>query len=74
VLANLGRPGLILDRVWPGRKLAACVTHLGGLRGSAAAVAARSGGGGSALRCSLVNMLVRSSGHGTGLKRACARA
>jgi hypothetical protein len=41
VLADLGRPGLILDRVWPGRKLAACVIHLGGLRGSAAAVVAR---------------------------------
>jgi hypothetical protein len=44
-LADLGYPGLILDRIWPGRKLAACVIHLGGLRGSAAAVAARAAAG-----------------------------
>jgi hypothetical protein len=44
-LADLGRLGLVLDKVWPGRKLAACVTHLGGWHGSAAAVAVRAAAG-----------------------------
>jgi hypothetical protein len=32
-LADLSRPGLVLDKVWPGRKLAACVTHRHGWHG-----------------------------------------
>jgi hypothetical protein len=32
VLADPGRPGSVLDEIWSGRKLAACVTHLGGWR------------------------------------------
>jgi hypothetical protein len=41
-LADLGRPGSILDETWSGRKLAACTTHLGGWHESTAAEIARS--------------------------------
>jgi hypothetical protein len=41
-MADLGRPGLILDEIRPWRKLVACATHLDGWHGPAAAVAVRS--------------------------------
>jgi hypothetical protein len=41
-MADLGRPGPILDEIRPWRKLTACVTHLGSWHGSIAAETARS--------------------------------
>jgi hypothetical protein len=58
VLADPGRPGSVLDEIWSGRKLAACVTHLGGWHGSTAAetarLAAEAGRCGDASRCARV--------------------
>jgi hypothetical protein len=39
-LADLGRPGSVLDEVWPGSKLSVCVKHLGGWHGSGGRVGA----------------------------------